>query len=154
MCNLKCEDISSYGKRRIFLKIAHWHGLTFFDNYHFIRTKNLKTSPESYLENYVTNPYSISFLSVLHQNKALHNFDKRDQRLIATHIKGPEVWKFSHKLFCEKKYQLLLCPNDIYTLWLLITLCNMPKDLVTKLEGNHRQPCIHGCIHDTCCMSH
>ena len=35
-----------------------------------------------------TTPYSISFLSVLHQNKALHNFHKRGQCPIAGHIKG------------------------------------------------------------------
>ena len=34
--------------------------------------------------------------------------------------------------FSEKKrYQLWVCPNDIHTFWLLITLCNMPKGLVT-----------------------
>ena len=39
--------------------------------------------------------------------------------------------KFSHKLFLKKRYELLLCPNDIHTVWLLITLCNMRKGLVT-----------------------
>ena len=33
-------------------------------------------------------PYLILFLRVLHQNKALHNFDKRGQRLIAGCING------------------------------------------------------------------
>ena len=36
----------------------------------------------------VTTPYSIPFLSGLHENKALHNFNKKGQRLIARHIKG------------------------------------------------------------------
>ena len=36
--------------------------------------------------------------------------------------------KFSHKLFWENR--LLLCPNDIQTLWLLIAFCNMSKGLV------------------------
>ena len=31
----------------------------------------------------------------------------------------------------EKRYRLLLCPNDIHTFFLLIKLCNMPKGLVT-----------------------
>ena len=35
-----------------------------------------------------TTPWSISFLSVLHQNKALYNFHKRKQRPMAGHIKG------------------------------------------------------------------
>ena len=35
-----------------------------------------------------TTPYSIPFLSVLHQNKALHNFHKRGQRATAGRIKG------------------------------------------------------------------
>ena len=37
--------------------------------------------------------------------------------------------------FAESKWYM-------YTLWLLITLCNMPKDLVTKLQGK-QQLCIH-----------
>ena len=90
----------------------------------------------------ITTPYSIPFLSVLFQNKALHNLYRRGQHLIARHVKGPDVWKFSHKLFWDKKYQLWLCPNDIYTFWLLITLCNMPKGLLT-LQGKQQQPCIH-----------
>ena len=41
----KCENISSYGQRSniSFLKIAHWYGLKFLDNYFFIRSENLKT---------------------------------------------------------------------------------------------------------------
>ena len=35
-----------------------------------------------------TTPYSIPFLSVLHQNKALHNFHKRGQRPTVGRIKG------------------------------------------------------------------
>ena len=35
-----------------------------------------------------TTAYSFLFLSVLHQNKALHNFHKREQRPIAGYIKG------------------------------------------------------------------
>ena len=35
-----------------------------------------------------TTPYSIPFLNVLHQNKALHIFHKRGQHLIARCIKG------------------------------------------------------------------
>ena len=31
-----------------------------------------------------TTPYSIPFLSVLHQNKALHNFDERGEHPIAS----------------------------------------------------------------------
>ena len=34
--------------------------------------------------------YSIPFLSVLHQNKSLHNFCKRGQRSIVEHNIGPE----------------------------------------------------------------
>ena len=36
----------------------------------------------------ITILYSISFLSVLHQNKALHNFHKRVHRPIARCVKG------------------------------------------------------------------
>ena len=36
----------------------------------------------------LTTPYSIPFLSVLHQNKALHNFYKRGQRPTIGRIKG------------------------------------------------------------------
>ena len=35
-----------------------------------------------------TTPYSIPFLSVLHQNKALHKFHKTGQQPIARNIKG------------------------------------------------------------------
>ena len=35
-----------------------------------------------------TTPYSTPFVSVLYQNKALHNFQKRGQHLIGTCIKG------------------------------------------------------------------
>ena len=35
-----------------------------------------------------TTPYSISFLSALHQNKTLHNFQKRWQDLSVVRIKG------------------------------------------------------------------
>ena len=35
-----------------------------------------------------TTPYSISFLSALHQNKTLHNFQKRGQDLSVVRIKG------------------------------------------------------------------
>ena len=47
----------------------------------FLKNKNTKN---------FTNPYSIPFLSVLHQNETLHNlnpFTKRGQRLIVRHIK-------------------------------------------------------------------
>ena len=42
-----------------------------------------------------------------------------------------QAWKFHQELFWEKKDQLLLCPNDIHTFLLLITVFNMPKGLVT-----------------------
>ena len=42
-----------------------------------------------------------------------------------------KVWKFSCKFFWEERYQLLMCSYDISTFWLLITLWNMPKGLVT-----------------------
>ena len=35
-------------------------------------------------------PYLILFLRVLHQNKALHNFHKKGQRLIAGCVKGQD----------------------------------------------------------------
>ena len=35
-------------------------------------------------------PYSIPFLSVLHQNKAFHNFRKRGQRSVVERNKGLE----------------------------------------------------------------
>ena len=35
-----------------------------------------------------TTPHSILFLSILHKNKALHNFHKREHRPIAGRIKG------------------------------------------------------------------
>ena len=35
-----------------------------------------------------TNLYSIPFLSVLHQNKALHNFHKKEQRSTVGRRKG------------------------------------------------------------------
>ena len=41
--------------------------------------------------------------------------------------------------FSEKeRYWLLLCSNDVSTLWLLITLCNMTKGLVTYLQGKQQ----------------
>ena len=36
----------------------------------------------------LTAPYSVPFLSVLHQNKALHNFHKRGQSPTVGHIKA------------------------------------------------------------------
>ena len=33
-----------------------------------------------------------------------------------------QVCKLSDKLFWEERYELFLCPNDMHTLWLLITL--------------------------------
>ena len=35
-----------------------------------------------------TTPYSIHFLSVLHQNKGLHNFHKMGQHPIVGHMEG------------------------------------------------------------------
>ena len=46
---------------------------------HFFKKKVTKNFPT---------PYSIPFLSVMHQNKALHNFHKRRQHPNATYIKG------------------------------------------------------------------
>ena len=44
MGSLKCEYISSYGKRRniSFMKTAHWYVLNFLDDYISIRPENLK----------------------------------------------------------------------------------------------------------------
>ena len=44
--------------------------------------------PEVGLWKHFTTPYSIPFLSVLHQNKAFRNFHKSRQRPIAGRIKG------------------------------------------------------------------
>ena len=74
---------------------------------HFSWVHQLIPSPEPNLKNYgsiwywpkryfswkngtknFNNPYSIPSLSVLHQNKFLHNFHKRRQHLIVGHIKG------------------------------------------------------------------
>ena len=41
-----------------------------------------------FFEKNFTTSYSISFLSVLHRNKALYNFHKRGKRTIAGYIKG------------------------------------------------------------------
>ena len=48
---------------------------------HFFEKRHQKFHPTS---------YSISFLSVLHQNKVLYNFHKRGQRLIVEHNIGLE----------------------------------------------------------------
>ena len=55
---------------------------------HFLGKKGTK---------YFTTPYSIIFLSVLHQNKALHNFHKRGQCLTARCIKSLD--KGLHKVY-------------------------------------------------------
>ena len=96
--SLKCEYISSYGKRRniSFLKTAHWYGLNFL--YLFIRSENLSI--------------------------------KLSENLTALTFLREEVWTFA-----DPKWY-------IYTLWLLIKLCNMPKGLVTWLQGK-QQLCIH-----------
>ena len=49
---------------------------------HFLMKKGTKNYPPS--------PYSISFLSALHQNKALYNFRKRGQHSIVKCSVGPE----------------------------------------------------------------
>ena len=38
--------------------------------------------------------------------------------------------------------KLSMCPNDMHTFWLLITLRNMLKDLVSQLQGK-QQLCIN-----------
>ena len=53
----------------------------FYEKGHFFKKRTPKIPPT---------PYSISFLSVLHQNKALHNFHKRGQHLIVERNTGLE----------------------------------------------------------------
>ena len=43
-----------------------------------------------------TTPYSIPFLSVLHQNKALHNFHKREQHPTVGRTKGLDYGLMGH----------------------------------------------------------
>ena len=55
----------------------------------------------------LTTPNSIPFLSVLHRNRALHNFHKRRQRPIAGRIKGVDYalhlkWSFLYKVLFPK----------------------------------------------------
>ena len=42
-------------------------------------------------------PYSVPFLSVLHQNKALYYFHKREQRSVVEHNIGLEIVKERRK---------------------------------------------------------
>ena len=56
----------------------------------------------------------------------------------------PESLKISLKIFWEKRYRLLLCPNHTHTFWFLITLCNMAKGKGTQLQDKlHQHLCIH-----------
>ena len=64
------REVGCYVRQGLIYKI--WAASNIDQNGHFFfikkQTKNLTT------------PYSIPFLSVLHQNKALHNFHKTGQR--------------------------------------------------------------------------
>ena len=52
---------------------------------------------------YFITSYSISFLSILHQNKALHTFHKRGQHRIARHIKGLDTVQPENTFSCILK---------------------------------------------------
>ena len=53
----------------------------------------------------LTHPYSIPFLSVLHQNKALYNFHKKGQRSIVEYNIGLEYAK-DNKSKCSEFSEL------------------------------------------------
>ena len=61
----------------------------------------------------LTTPYSIPFLSVLHQNKALHNFHKRGQRPTVGRIKGLDQGLMGHSNMVGAKTGVAACINEI-----------------------------------------
>ena len=60
----------------------------------------------------LTTPYSIPFLSVLHQNKALHNFHKRGQRPTVGRIKGLDWGLMGHSNMVGAKTGVAVCINE------------------------------------------
>ena len=57
--------------------------------------------------------FSIPFLSVLHQNKALHNFHKRGQRPTVGRIKGLDWGLMGHSNMVGAKTGVAVCINEI-----------------------------------------
>ena len=55
---------------------------------------------------------SIPFLSVLHQNKALHNFHKRGQPPTVGHIKGLDQGLIGHSNMVGAKTGVVACINE------------------------------------------
>ena len=64
-----------------------WAASNIGQNGHFFNKRGTKNFPT---------PYSIPFPSVLHQKKALHNFDKRTQHLTVGLIKGLDYGLMGH----------------------------------------------------------
>ena len=67
----------------------------------------------------LTTPYSMPFLSVLHQNKALHNFHKRGKRLNCwmckkSRSRSEYVWKL--KTVCYEVYYTTITVNQSHLL--------------------------------------
>ena len=58
-------------------------------------------------------PYSIPFLSVLHQNKVLHNFPKREQHPTVGCIKGIDLGLMGHFNMVGAKAGVAACINEI-----------------------------------------
>ena len=71
-------------------------------------------------------PYSIPFLSVLHQNKALHNFPKRGQRSIVERNIGLEC--VLRVLIFKSFYGLYFQPLIVNFIIWLATVQNQGKD--------------------------
>ena len=61
----------------------------------------------------LTTPYSIPYLSVLHQNKSLHNFHKRGQPPTVRHIKGLDQGLVVHSNMVGAKTGVATCINEI-----------------------------------------
>ena len=60
----------------------------------------------------LTTPYSIPFLSVLHQNNALHNFHKRGKRSAVGHIKRLDYGLTGHSNMVGAKTGVASCINE------------------------------------------
>ena len=71
------RKVGCYDRQGLIKKI--WAASNIGQNGHFFQKKGTKN---------FTTPYSLLFLSVLHQNKTLHNFHKRWKRPIVGRKKG------------------------------------------------------------------
>ena len=82
-------------------------------NGHFFRKKAPKT---------LQTPYSVPFLIVLHQNKALYNFYKRGKCPIAGHIKGLDQGQY---MMCGRKVRWK-------KIKLMINYCSSPENSIVR----------------------